>query len=124
MNGNVEQFVLDTNVIIRFLDGTLRALPSEDRFVSVITEMELLAFPSLTIEGETEIQNFLDTVTIIPLTNDIKDAAIRIRRFGSPRLKLPDAIIMATAVIGGKTLITDDIDMLNLTWSGLTARPV
>ena len=124
MNGNVEQFVLDTNVIIRFLDGTLRALPPDDRFVSVITEMELLAFPGLTPGGEEEIRNFLNTVTIIPLADAIKDEAIRIRRFGTPRLKLPDAIIMATAVVGGKTLVTGDAGMLNLDWSGLTALPV
>jgi hypothetical protein len=30
---------------------------------------------------------------------------------------------MAAAVVGGKTLVTDDADMLNLNWNGLTALP-
>jgi predicted nucleic acid-binding protein len=123
MNGNVEQFVFDTNVIIRFLDGKIDGLPAGKRFVSVITEMELLAFAGLTAKDEYNIRDFLRRVIIFPLTDAIKDEAIRIRRFGSPRLKLPDAIIMATAVMGGKILVTDDADMLNLNWSGLTVFP-
>ena len=121
MNGNAEQCVLDTNVVIRFLDGKIDSLPAGKRFVSVITEMELLAFAGLTVKDEYNIHDFLRRVIIIPLIDTIKDEAIRIRRFGTPRLKLPDAIIMATAVIGRKTLITDDAAMLNLKWNGLTA---
>ena len=124
MNGNVEQFVLDTNVIIRFLDGKIDSLPVGKRFVSVLTEMELLAFAGLTAQDEYNIHDFLRRVIIIPLADAIKDEAIRIRRFGTPRLKLPDAIIMATAVVGGKTLVTGDAGMLNLNWSGLIALPV
>jgi predicted nucleic acid-binding protein len=123
MNGNVEQFVFDTNVIIRFLDGKIGGLPVGKRFVSVITEMELLAFAGLTAQDEYKIRDFLRRVIIIPLTDAVKDEAIRIRRFGSPRLKLSDAIIMAAAVVGGKILVTDDAGMLNLNWNGLTALP-
>ena len=123
MNGNAEQFVFDTNVIIRFLDGKIDSLPAGNRFVSVITEIELLAFSGLTAKDEYNIRNFLSRVIIIPLTDAIKDEAIRIRRFGRPRLKLPDVIIMATAVIGGKTLVTDDAAMLNINWGSLTMLP-
>jgi predicted nucleic acid-binding protein len=56
MNGNVEQFVFDTNVIIRFLDGKIDGLPAGKRFVSVITEMELLAFAGLTAKDEYNIR--------------------------------------------------------------------
>ncbi|MDR2468191.1 MAG: hypothetical protein LBD22_04430, partial [Spirochaetaceae bacterium] len=83
----------------------------------------LLAFAGLTAQDEYKIRDFLRRVIIIPLTDAVKDEAIRIRRFGSPRLKLPDAIIMAAAVVGGKTLVTYDAGMLNLKWNGLTALP-
>jgi predicted nucleic acid-binding protein len=60
------------------------------------------------------------TLTIMPLTVQIKEEAIRIRRYGSPRLKLPDAIIAATAVVLKATLATSDAKMLSLDWPGLS----
>ncbi|MDR2588966.1 MAG: type II toxin-antitoxin system VapC family toxin [Spirochaetales bacterium] len=117
--GNGERFVLDTNTIILFLDGKIGALPEGARLVSIITEMELLAFPNLTREGEKNIQNFLERVMIYPLTAAIKDEAIRLRRFGNPHLKLPDAIIAATAINLEAALVTNDAGIHALTWPGL-----
>ena len=45
-------------------------------------------------------------------------------RFGSPHLKLPDAIIAATTVILEAALVTNDAALLNLNWNGLTALAV
>jgi predicted nucleic acid-binding protein len=84
-----------------------------------MTEMELLVYPELTPEKERDILDFLNSVTIVPLTEDIKREAIRIRRYGIPRLKLPDAIIAASAVILGTELVTEDTNMLKLVWPGL-----
>jgi predicted nucleic acid-binding protein len=40
--------LLDTNVVLYFLGGRLaNPLPSGEYFVSVITEIELLSYPSL-----------------------------------------------------------------------------
>ena len=116
--------MFDTNPILLFLDGKLNSLPSGDRFVSVITEMELLAFPKLTDEAEKKIRIFLSEAEIVPLTGAIKDEAIRIRRFGSLHLKLPDAIIAATAATIEAALVTNDAAMHNLNWNGLTALAV
>jgi predicted nucleic acid-binding protein len=107
---------------VLFLDGKVNSLPVGDRFISVITEMELLAFPQLTDEAEEKIRIFLSGAEIIPLTGAIKDEAIRIRRFASPHLKLPDAIIAATTVILEAVLVTNDATILNLNWNGLILR--
>jgi predicted nucleic acid-binding protein len=119
MNGINNWYVVDTNPIIYFTENIIPALPAGKRLVSIITEMELLVYPDFTLEKEQGIRDFLNSVTIVPLTEDIKREAIRIRRDGVPRLKLPDAIIAATAVILGTELVTEDTNMLKLVWPGL-----
>jgi predicted nucleic acid-binding protein len=122
MNGRTdERFVLDTNTVIDFVDKKIPAIPLGERFISVITEMELFAFPSITPEKEMAIQNFLKAGTIVPLTGEVKREAIRIRREGSPRLKLPDAIVAATAVVLGAKLVTADEKLNKLAWTGFYA---
>jgi predicted nucleic acid-binding protein len=121
MNGQTNgRIVLDTNIVIDLTESVPSIFTKENRFVSVVSEMEMLAFPSLTPETEQKRLKLLSRLTIVPLTDPIKQEAIRIRRYGTPRLKLPDAIIVATAVILNAALVTNDIKMLNLNWHGLT----
>ncbi len=48
--------LLDTNVVLYLLGGRLaNPLPSGEYFVSVISEIELLSYPSLSLEEEIEI---------------------------------------------------------------------
>jgi predicted nucleic acid-binding protein len=99
--------LLDTNVALYLLGGRLAAqLPAGAYGVSVITEMELLAWPSLTPEEETKVRAFLDTVEVCELTPGIRAEAVRLRRV--ERLKLPDAIVCATALEHGAELWTND----------------
>lgn len=100
--------VLDTNAALYFLAGRLaEPLPQADFYVSVITEIELLSYPLLKMEDETAIRAFLNDVTIIDLTETIKQSAIAFRR--QYRLKLPDALILATAHSLNAELFTNDI---------------
>jgi predicted nucleic acid-binding protein len=106
--------VLDTNAVLYFLAGLLaEPLPQDDFFVSVITEIELLSYPLISKEDEVEIRAFLKDVTIIDLTETIKQSAIAFRR--QYRLKLPDALIVATAHGLNAELFTNDIKLLNIT---------
>ena len=77
--------LLDTNVALYFLGGKLaETLPRGDYGISVITEMELLAWPSLTAEEEARVQEFLDAIVCataleyeLPLwTNDARLASV------------------------------------------------
>ena len=105
--------VLDTNAVLYFLAGRLaEPLPEADFFVSVITEIELLSYPLLKPEDETEIHAFLNDVSIIDLTEEIKQSAIHFRR--QYRLKLPDALIVATAVCLKAELFTNDAKLLDI----------
>ncbi|MDR5875993.1 type II toxin-antitoxin system VapC family toxin [Vreelandella gomseomensis] len=102
MNG---RYLLDTNAIIYALNRKLK-LPANRYAVSVVTEMELLSWPSLTGKEEAKLKALLQNLGVIQLEKPIQDAAIKIRRTSS--LKLPDSIISATALIGGFVLVTDD----------------
>ncbi|HEY9711458.1 MAG TPA: type II toxin-antitoxin system VapC family toxin, partial [Oculatellaceae cyanobacterium] len=88
--------LLDTNVVLYFLGGRLtNPLPSGQYFVSVITEIELLSYPSLSPDEEVQICDFLSKITVVGIESNIKDLAIALRK--QYRLRLPDAIIAATA---------------------------
>ncbi len=105
--------LLDTNVILYFLAGKLISpLPDNDYCISVITQLELLSFPSLNDESENMIQAFIDQVEIIGLTPEIIKETVIIRR--KHKLKLPDSIIVATAKIFNVVILTNDQQICNL----------
>jgi len=107
----VATFVLDTNIILYFLGGRLEeALPAGQYAVSVISELELLAYPGLTtLEGE-RVKAFLADIAVVELTPLVKTHAVEIRKRSS--LKLPDAIVAATAQALHATLVTNDQRLL------------
>jgi predicted nucleic acid-binding protein len=107
--GKRNEFVTDTNVLINFLGGQKKmfdALNGKDIAISFITEMELLAWPSITSKDILIIKAMLTQYRIVPMEDAIKQEAILIRR--RTKMKLPDAIIAATAIILRKPLITTD----------------
>ena len=105
--------VLDTNAILYFLGGKLaHPLPAAQYFISVISEMELLSYPLLDESAQAKIEGFLSEVTVVGLNEDVKSLAIRLRRQHS--LKLPDAIVAATALSLGASLFTNDSKLLQL----------
>ena len=126
MNGMTEnRYVFDTNAVI-FLttrDNTIPpdlkdALNEAALFISVISEIELLSKPSLLPDEEENLRAFLtERILIIDLTNDVKKETIELRR--NTRLKLPDCIIAATAIVLNAILLTADKHLLNLSWPGL-----
>jgi predicted nucleic acid-binding protein len=74
--------------------------------VSVITEMEMLSYPSLDSRSERQIKAFLSEVVVIGLTREVEERAIQLRR--QEHLKLPNAIIAATALVFDAELLTND----------------
>lgn len=99
--------VLDTNIVLYHLGNLLaQELPTDPLCISVITEMELLSYPGLTPEEEASITAFLAGINIIDLDHAIKQEAIDLRK--TLKLKLPDAIIVATAKALNATLLTND----------------
>lgn len=74
--------------------------------ISAITEIELYAKPSLSPVERQDVRAFLSKATLVELPLDVREEAARIRR--DHGLKLPDAIIAATAkTIGAEPLSND-----------------
>jgi predicted nucleic acid-binding protein len=126
---SANNFLLDTNTIITLLKGTteikknLSLTEQNDLFISIITRMELLAFPGLTAEDEEYIRDFLNrNVSVVSINNYIETEAIKIRKTGG--LKLPDSIIAATAIALNTTLLTNDKTLLQFNWPGLKTQSV
>lgn len=114
---------LDTNVVLYFLGGRLvNPLPSGQYFVSVITEIELLSYPSLTLDEETQIRDFLNKITVVGIESNIKELAIIFRK--QYKLRLPDAIIAATEQFIKATLFTNDVKLANLTGINTQSVPI
>ncbi len=106
--------LLDTNVVLYLLGGRLvNPLPSGQYLVSVITEIELLSYPSISLDEEVQIRDFLTKITVVGIESNIKKLAIALRK--QYRLRIPDTIIAATAQSLNATLFTNDVRLVNLT---------
>jgi predicted nucleic acid-binding protein len=107
MNGN--KMVIDTNIALYLLDGDeilKEYLEDKAFYLFSITELELLGFKGITETEETAIEFFLEECSIVDMNRGIKDITIDLRR--NYKLKLPDAIIAATAIFLGIPLISAD----------------
>jgi predicted nucleic acid-binding protein len=102
----VEPALFDTVILIDFLKGIPQAREAvasyADRAISVITWMEVMA--GATSEQESTTALFLSTFVNLPLTAAIAKQAVIVRR--ATKLKLPDAIILATAQVDKRLLLT------------------
>lgn len=118
MNGI--KVLLDTNFILGMLKSTpevLTVIASRDLLAdecaySAVTRMELLGFPGIDVAEEILIRDRLSRFAYLSITPAIEDAAIDLRR--RHKVKLPDALIAATALVHGLNLLTLDADLIAL----------
>ena len=100
--------LFDTNILIDYLnriDAATHELRSSDApKISVITWMEIMvgADPA----KEAAIREWLKSFEVLPLTPAVSEMAVALRRERGRGLKLPDAIIWATARVHGAILST------------------
>lgn len=106
MNG-IDYFA-DTNCFIYLLDKHPIIEPFIDSnwAFSYITEMEILSKKGLTVKEDTLIRNMLNACLKINHQQEISDLTIKLRRKYS--LKLPDAIIAASALFSHIPILTAD----------------
>ena len=72
--------------------------------ISVITEIELLCWKSASEKDVLVLKDFIKDSIVFELDQNIKTKTIEIRK--NYTIKLPDAIIAATAVVNNLTLIS------------------
>jgi predicted nucleic acid-binding protein len=101
--------LFDTNILIDYLSGNPLASKELQQYqgpqISIITKMEILV--GAAEDTEEIIREFLNHFTIISLNEEIAEIAIMIRR--ENKIKLPDAIIWASAKYSHSLLITRNI---------------
>jgi len=109
MNGI--SIVCDTNPLIYLLDGDrdiARFLNNKQIYVSVITELELFGKQGLSVKENEIIETLLGNCFIIGINQEIKQIYREIKQ--SHIVKLPDAVIAATAMYLDLPLLTFDQD--------------
>ena len=112
MSGN-RRYLLDTNAIVALLQGNVtlgQLLFGADWIgISVISQIEFLAFSGLTENDYTLFNQFLQRVEVVDLVgkdSELMEKIIEIRQ--QYRLKLPDAVIAAMAIQNSAILVTAD----------------
>jgi predicted nucleic acid-binding protein len=111
----VMNYLLDTNFVINYFKGIFSddaakftdSVINDLTYVSVITRMELLSLQSLKPKDEEVIKEFIFDSTVFSLEENIITKTILLRR--TNKIKLPDAIIAATAIVHNLQLITHNL---------------
>ena len=109
----MEQYLIDSNIVsdylsaslpssgFNFMDVVINAIPN----LSVITQIELLCWKTDSLK-EQQIKEFITDSIVFNITADVIMYCVSIRR--NKKIKTPDAIIAATALTHGYTLVTNN----------------
>jgi tRNA(fMet)-specific endonuclease VapC len=113
------KYLLDTNAIVSLLQGNSNlvnlVVRAEWVGISIISFIEFLAFPGLQDEDKSLFRQFIERIEVVPLTDantQLIESVLSFRK--GQQLKLPDAIIAATALIQEAHLITADKRLLSI----------
>ncbi len=97
-----KRYLIDSNVIIDFCNGKLshkgrQFLEAVEPEISIVTQIELFATQNISKEEHDLLERFIAITLIHPVTADLVKTTVNIRQ--RHKLKLPDAIIAATAIV-------------------------
>ena len=99
--------LFDTNILVDYLNGIAEAREEiarhEQKAISVITWAEVLVGARDSVD-EQGIRAYLSTFEVADVDREVAAEAVRLRR--AHRLRLPDALIWATARRRGALLVT------------------
>ena len=100
----------DTNILIDALNGhdaaRVELRQAAERWISRITWIEVMS--KVDAASRPLINGLFADFRLDELDGPISERAAELRR-DEPRLKLPDAIILASAQVSGRTLVTRNI---------------
>lgn len=105
-------YLLDTNAIINYLNASLplasmnflTAVVDNEPMISIVTKIETLGFNFKSLDEQNTMETFINGTATLDLSTDIVNKTIAIRK--SKKIKLPDAIIAATALVYDLILIS------------------
>lgn len=108
-------YLLDSNVIIDSLSVRLSPtamskmveIVNDGFFISVITKIEVLGFVSYDKQLNIKTEEFINLAKNVSLSPEIVQKTIDIRK--DVKIKLPDAVIAATALVHDFRLLTHNL---------------
>jgi predicted nucleic acid-binding protein len=115
-------YLLDTNTVINYLDNSIPAsvilflnkIVDDACNISIITKIETLGYNFKYNEEKNMMEYFISASIIYELNETVVNATIAIHK--AHKIKLPDAIIAATALVYNLSLITRNTsDFKNIT---------
>jgi predicted nucleic acid-binding protein len=102
--------LFDTNILIDHLNGVAKATRelkrSTNPAISMITRIEVMT-GAATPDEEAILRAFLLNFQCLPVSSAVAERAAVVRR--QMRVKMPDAIILATAEVAGRVLVTRNV---------------
>jgi predicted nucleic acid-binding protein len=102
--------LFDTNILVDHLNGVTKAAReitrSKGPAISVITWIEVMTRAASPKE-EAILRAFLSNFQCLEITREVAERAAVTRR--QKRIKMPDAIILATAEASGRQLVTRNV---------------
>jgi toxin FitB len=107
-----KRYLMDTNIIIYFLDdqipdnpvATLMDIFQNSFNISTITHIEVLGWHLLEGEKRTQAEDFLEHAHVLFVDEAIQRKTVEMKK--RKKMKTPDAIIGATAIVYDLTLVT------------------
>ncbi len=105
-------YLIDTNIAIEYLDRTLSAggyafVGNIPVLLSVITRIELLGWQKISPSVSARLETYIGNAFIYSLDEPIILKTIELRQ--QYKIKTPDAIIAATALVHDLTLLTRNL---------------
>lgn len=101
---------VDTNILIDLSEGNRKLAQYIDGnrvHISVITEIELIGWNRIKQAHKELFKKMIDECTVIELSNSIKKISIELKQ--KHKIKLPDAVIAASAISLDIPLLTKDV---------------
>ncbi len=107
------EYLIDSNAVVDYLSKKfdisqmifMNEIIDKIPNLSVISKIEVLSF-NASEEYTNLLADFISDAIVIDLTTDIVDRTILLRK--KHKIKLPDAIIAATALVFNHTIITNN----------------
>jgi predicted nucleic acid-binding protein len=121
------RFLLDSNVIIDTLNhkldllAFLDTLPDCEIYINPVVEVEVLAKDDMNEREEAEARALLNSFNWAEIDKPVCEIAIQIRR--AKELRLPDALIAASAIVFNATVLSNDPHLRDYRRPDYTARP-
>jgi predicted nucleic acid-binding protein len=107
MSGN--SLFVDTNILLYLISGdetVAELLNGKHIVISFVTELELLGYKDLSESDLKIIQELVKEATVLDINEGIKHLVVLLRK--SYKIKLPDAIVVASALYSNLPLVTAD----------------